>query len=186
LREIVILLLVVALAVMVIGAVNQDQQVDLDYVFGTWEDVSVLSLSAVCTGAAVVLGLVVAAMARLRVVSDRRKLERELSLVYPRLREAERAAGLPAWNPQATASDTPTAAYETMPPPPVAAASATPTAGEPAGPPPPVAAAAGDVREPAAETQVADDTTADRAAETAGAGASEPAPDGAGASSGAG
>jgi uncharacterized membrane protein YciS (DUF1049 family) len=99
LREIVILLLVVALVVLVIGAVNQDQSVDLDYVFGTWEDVSVLTLSAVAAGAAVVLGLIIGAMARLRVVSDRRKLERELNLVYPRLREAERAAGLPAWSP---------------------------------------------------------------------------------------
>lgn len=99
LREIVILLLVVALVVLVIGAVNQDQRVDLDYVFGTWEDVSVLTLSAVAAGAAVVLGLIIGAMARLRVVADRRKLERELNLVYPRLREAERAAGLPAWSP---------------------------------------------------------------------------------------
>jgi uncharacterized membrane protein YciS (DUF1049 family) len=77
LREIVILLLVVALVVLVIGAVNQDQRVDLDYVFGTWEDVSVLTLSAVAAGAAVVLGLIIGSMARLRVVADRRKLERE-------------------------------------------------------------------------------------------------------------
>jgi uncharacterized membrane protein YciS (DUF1049 family) len=97
-REIVILLLVVALLVLVIGAVNQDQRVDLDYVFGTWEGVSVLTLSAISAGAAIVMGLIIAAMARMRVVADRRKLERELQLVYPRLREAERAAGLPAWN----------------------------------------------------------------------------------------
>ncbi len=105
LREIVILLLVVALCVLVVGAVNQDQHVDLDYVFGTWENVSVLSLSAICAGSAVVLGLVIAGMARLRVVADRRKLERELQLVYPRLREAERAAGLPEWNPPVAGPD---------------------------------------------------------------------------------
>jgi uncharacterized membrane protein YciS (DUF1049 family) len=123
-REIVILLLVVALLVLVIGAVNQDQRVDLDYVFGTWEGVSVLSLSAISAGAAIVLGLVIAAMARMRVVADRRKLERELQLVYPRLREAERAAGLPAWNPPVEA--VPAAPVVTAAvPPPVAAAEVT-------------------------------------------------------------
>jgi uncharacterized membrane protein YciS (DUF1049 family) len=120
-REIVILLLVVALLVLVIGAVNQDQRVDLDYVFGTWEGVSVLTLSAISAGAAIVMGLVIAAMARMRVVADRRKLERELQLVYPRLREAERAAGLPAWNmPVETVA--PAAAVVVATPPPVPAA----------------------------------------------------------------
>jgi uncharacterized membrane protein YciS (DUF1049 family) len=122
-REIVILLLVVALLVLVIGAVNQDQRVDLDYVFGTWEGVSVLTLSAISAGAAIVMGLIIAAMARMRVVADRRKLERELQLVYPRLREAERLAGLPAWNvPVETVA--PVAAGVAAAPPPVPAAGA--------------------------------------------------------------
>lgn len=96
----VIVLLVVALIVLVIGAVNQDQRVDLDYVFGTWRDVSVFTLTAIVAAATMVVGFVVAAMARLGVVGEKRKLERELEQVYPRLREAERAAGLPEWHPE--------------------------------------------------------------------------------------
>jgi len=96
----VIVLLVVALIVLVIGAVNQDQRVDLDYVFGTWRDVSIFTLTAIVAAAIMVVGFAVAAMARLGVVGEKRKLERELEQVYPRLREAERAAGLPEWHPE--------------------------------------------------------------------------------------
>lgn len=98
-KNTVIVLLVVALIVLVVGAVNQDQRVDLDYVFGTWNDVSVFALSAIAAAAIMVVGVTVAAMARIGVVGDRRKLERELEQVYPRLREAERAAGVPEWHP---------------------------------------------------------------------------------------
>jgi len=100
----VIVLLVVALIVLVIGAVNQDQRVDLDYVFGTWRDVSIFTLTAIVAAATMVVGFAVAAMARLGVVGEKRKLERELEQVYPRLREAEKAAGLPEWHPEPPAA----------------------------------------------------------------------------------
>lgn len=129
----VIVLLVVALIVLVIGAVNQDQRVDLDYVFGTWRDVSVFTLTAIVAAATMVVGFAVAAMARLGVVGEKRKLERELEQVYPRLREAEHAAGLPEWHPE-----------------PSAAAVPGPTPGEPGAEAPPTAAVEGPAEIPGA------------------------------------
>lgn len=88
-REVVILLLVVVLAIMVLGAVNQDQQLDFDYVVGTWEDVSLLELTAVAAGVVFAAGVVSAAIVRGGLIGGRRKLERELQETYVRLRAAE-------------------------------------------------------------------------------------------------
>lgn len=106
-REVVILLLVVVLAIMVVGAVNQEQRVDLDYVVGTWENVSVLDLSAVAAGVVFVTGLVCAGMVRAGLIGGRRKLERELQETYTRLRAAEAKA--PAGPPVSEASPSGTA-----------------------------------------------------------------------------
>lgn len=165
-KNTVIVLLVVALIVLVIGAVNQHQRVDLDYVFGTWNGVSVFALAAVVAAATVVVGLAVAAMARVGAVADRRKLERELEQVYPRLREAEKAAGLPEWQPVSSnqAADSRGSAAE-------AAADDAPVA-EAASDDGPVAASA------AVSPGVVEPTADQRAVEGDGAAASGPPPAG--------
>ena len=94
-REVVILLLVVVLAIMVVGAVNQDQHVDFDYVVGTWDNASVLELSAVAAGVVFVTGLTCAAIVRGGLIGSRRKLERELQETYVRLRAAESRTQVP-------------------------------------------------------------------------------------------
>ena len=93
-KDIVIVLLLVAIVILVFGAVNQDQQIDFDYIAGTWESVSVFVLAAIGAGVTLLVGLGAAAAARQRVVGDRHKLERELEQVYKRLRAAEQTARL--------------------------------------------------------------------------------------------
>ena len=88
-KDILIVLLVIAVALLIIGAANNDQRVDLDYVFGTWHQVSLFTLIAIAAAALVVVGLTAAAFAALGAAGDRRKLERELEQTYGRLREAE-------------------------------------------------------------------------------------------------
>ena len=92
-KDILIVLLLIAVVILVFGAVNQDQQIDFDYIAGTWRQVSVLSLAGIAAGVVFFVGLGAAVAARYHVLSDRRKLEKELQEVYVRLRAAERAAG---------------------------------------------------------------------------------------------
>lgn len=146
----VIVLLVAALIVLVVGAVNQEHRVDLDYVFGTWRDVSLFTLSAIAAAVTLVVGLVVGVMARAGVAGDRRKLEHELEQLYPRLREAEQAAGLPAWEPPPVVDGTAATTGEAEAPSTDVAAAApadapvADTPGHPSGPPPAVPAASRD------------------------------------------
>jgi uncharacterized membrane protein YciS (DUF1049 family) len=160
-REVVILLLVIVLAIMVIGAVNQDQHVDFDYVVGTWDNASVLELSAVAAGVVFATGLTCAAIVRGGLIGSRRKLERELQETYVRLRAAE--------------SRTQVAATETAGS--VSAASASASAASSGGPvpaeavsadePPPAAADAGHVHLIGSEAPEITDRTAFPPAEPA-------------------
>lgn len=88
-KDIVIVLLLIAIVILVFGAVNQDQRIDFDYVTGTWEQAPVFALAAIGAGVTLVVGLGAAGVARARVIGGRRKLERELEQVYSRLRAAE-------------------------------------------------------------------------------------------------
>ena len=78
-KNILIVLLVIALLLLIVGAANNGQRVDLDYVFGTWYQVSLFTLIAIAVGALVVVGLAAAAIAGIRGAGQRRKLERELA-----------------------------------------------------------------------------------------------------------
>ena len=98
-RSILIFVLVVALAVMVLGLANLDGRADIDYLFGTWQEVSLLELFAIVAGLVIVVGVVAAVFASLHAKRDRHKLELELQQIYVRLRAAEGA--LPA-GPDAT------------------------------------------------------------------------------------
>jgi uncharacterized membrane protein YciS (DUF1049 family) len=88
-KDILVVLLVIALALLVVGAANDTRHVDVNYLFGTWHGVSLFVLIAIAAAALVVVGLVVLIFAAIRGAGERRKLERELERTYARLRETE-------------------------------------------------------------------------------------------------
>jgi hypothetical protein len=95
-RNALILLAVVALLILVVGALNNGTAFDIDYVAGTVTSVSLLWVSAVIAALVFVVGLAAAWFAQAAVAGRRRKLEAELQSTYERLREAEALAARPA------------------------------------------------------------------------------------------
>jgi hypothetical protein len=102
-RNALILLAVVALLLLVAGAVNNGVAFDVDYVAGTVQAVSLFWVSAVVAAVVFVVGLIAAWLAQAAMVGSRRKLEAELQSTYERLREAESLAVRPA--PEAAVVD---------------------------------------------------------------------------------
>ena len=148
-RSILIFVLVVALVVTVLGLANLDGRADIDYLFGTWQDVSLLELFAIVAGLVIVVGVVAAVFASLHAKRDRHKLELELQQIYVRLRAAE--AALPA-GPDAALPVGPDAESEASVAPEVTApddAPAVEPTQEPADEPPQTAVADGDPVDPA-------------------------------------
>jgi len=88
-RNALILLVVVALVLVALGAVNHGLLFDIDFVAGTWTAVSLFWVAVVVAGIVVVTGVVAAFLARSSAVAARRKLETELQGTYERLRAAE-------------------------------------------------------------------------------------------------
>jgi uncharacterized membrane protein YciS (DUF1049 family) len=95
-RKALILLAVVALLILVVGALNNGTAFDIDYVAGTVTSVSLLWVSAVLAALVFVVGLAAAWLAQAAMTGSRRKLEAELQSTYERLREAEALAARPA------------------------------------------------------------------------------------------
>jgi len=91
-RNALILLAVVALLILVGGALNNGVVFDVDYVAGTATAISLLWVAAVIAALVFVVGLIAAYLARTAVFGQRRKLEAELQTTYERLREAESLA----------------------------------------------------------------------------------------------
>jgi uncharacterized integral membrane protein len=91
-KDILIALLIIAVVILVFGAVNQDQRIDFNYIAGTWHGASSFALAGIGAGGTLFAGLGVAAVARMHVLGGRRKLEREVEQVYTRLRAAEAAS----------------------------------------------------------------------------------------------
>jgi uncharacterized integral membrane protein len=91
-KDILIALLIIAVVILVFGAVNQDQRIDFNYIAGTWHGASTFALAGIGAGVTLFAGLGVAAVARMHVLGGRRKLEREVEQVYMRLRAAEAAS----------------------------------------------------------------------------------------------
>jgi hypothetical protein len=102
-RNALILLAVVALLILVGGALNNGVVFDVDYVAGTARAVSLLWVAAVIAALVFVVGLIAAYLAQMAVFASRRKLEAELQTTYERLREAEALAARPAPAPAAAA-----------------------------------------------------------------------------------
>ena len=95
-RNALILLVVVALLILTVGALNNGTAFDVDYVAGTVTAVSLFWVSIVLAALVFVVGLAAAWFAQAAVAGTRRKLETELQSTYERLREAEARAARPA------------------------------------------------------------------------------------------
>ena len=95
-RNAFILLVVVALVLVALGAVNHGLLFDIDFVAGTWTAVSLFWVAVVSAGVVFVTGMVAAFFARSGAVNTRRKLEQELQGTYERLRAAEAQLPRPA------------------------------------------------------------------------------------------
>ena len=95
-RNALIVLVVVALVLVALGAVNHGLLFDIDFVAGTWTAVSVFWVAVAAAGVVFVSGVVVAFLARSGAVAARRKLEKELQGAYERLRAAEAKLPRPA------------------------------------------------------------------------------------------
>jgi hypothetical protein len=95
-RNALIVLVVVALVLVALGAVNHGLLFDIDFVAGTWTAVSVFWVAVAAAGVVFVSGVVVAFFARSGAVAARRKLEKELQGAYERLRAAEAKLPRPA------------------------------------------------------------------------------------------
>jgi hypothetical protein len=100
-RNALILLAVVAMVILVMGALNNGTTFEVDYVAGTVSAVSLFWVSAVVAGLVFVAGLAATWFALTGAAGGRRKLEAELQSTYERLREAEalavRSAPEPEW-----------------------------------------------------------------------------------------
>jgi len=92
LRKPLILLAVIALVIIVAGAVNRSVAFDADYVVGTATAVSLLWVSVLIAALVFVAGAAAAWLALAATTGTRRKLEAELQSTYERLREAEALA----------------------------------------------------------------------------------------------
>ena len=95
-RNALIVLVVVALVLVALGAVNHGLLFDIDFVAGTWTAVSVFWVAVAAAGVVFVTGVVAAFLARSGAVATRRKLEKELQGAYERLRAAEAKLPRPA------------------------------------------------------------------------------------------
>lgn len=95
-RNALIVLVVIALVLVAVGAVNNDVAFDVDFLAIAWTDVSLFWVSVVMAGIVLIAGFVAAYLARTGAVRGLRKLEAELTTTYQRLRVAEAAAAAPA------------------------------------------------------------------------------------------
>ncbi len=95
-RNALIVLVVVALVLVALGAVNNGLLFDIDFVAATWTAVSLFWVAVVIAGVVFVTGVAAAFLAASGAVAARRKLEKELQSTYERLRAAEAKLPRPA------------------------------------------------------------------------------------------
>ena len=96
-KNILIALLVVAVVLLTLGAVNHSTNVDLHLVLGTWHHASLLWPFVCAAFLVLVSGLLAAGSTGMRAGRTRQKLDNELDETYRRLRAAEaRPAAVPA------------------------------------------------------------------------------------------
>jgi len=108
-KNILTVLLVLAVLVLAVGVASYATRVDVDYVIGTWHHASLLAVAAVVAGLLLVVGFLAALAAGFAHARERRVLEGELERTYVRLRAAEAslAATAPAEAGQTSPGDDP-------------------------------------------------------------------------------
>jgi hypothetical protein len=90
-KNIFTVLLVVAVAVLVVGAASHGTHADVSYAAGTWHHASLLLLAAIVAALLLAIGVFAALAADLHCARIRKTLEEELQRTYVRLRAAEAA-----------------------------------------------------------------------------------------------
>ena len=95
-RNALIVLVIVALVLVVLGALNHTVLFDIDFLAVTWTAVSLFWVAVAVAAVILVAGLGAAVLARSSAVSAQRKLEVELQSTYQRLRAAEAKIPEPA------------------------------------------------------------------------------------------
>ncbi len=118
-RTALTILIIVALALVAVGAVNHAVTLDLDFLALSLTGVSVFWVTVVFAGIVVAAGVAAAWAARGAATAAQRRLEKELGKTYKRLREAQAGGDLTAVADVAVVGATVTAL---APPPPEAAA----------------------------------------------------------------
>lgn len=88
-KNILIILLVAAVVLLTLGAVNHNASADIHLIFGTWHHGSLLWLFVVAAILVLAAGLLAIASTGVQAGRTRQKLERELDETYRRLRAAE-------------------------------------------------------------------------------------------------
>ncbi len=106
-KNIVTVLLALAVLVLVVGIASHAARVDVDFVFGTWHQASVLAVAGVVAALLVVVGVLAAIAADLGAGRDRHALEEELQRTYVRLRAAESATAAGAGTTSPPAAEAP-------------------------------------------------------------------------------
>jgi len=94
-------LMIVALVVVLVGALNHGTAVSFDYVAGSTPEVSLFWLALGAAAALVLAGIAGWAVAVASAYATRRKLEKELEATYRRLRDCEARLAQPASSPAA-------------------------------------------------------------------------------------
>lgn len=90
-RNALIVLVIVALALVTVGIVNHAVAFDVDFLAVTWSGVSLFWVTVALAALMVLAGVLAALLAQSAAVSVQRKLEVELATTYERLRAAEAA-----------------------------------------------------------------------------------------------
>jgi hypothetical protein len=90
-RTALTILIIVAVVLVALGAVNHTVTLDLDFLALDWTGVSLFWLSVVLAAVVVAAGVAAAWAARAAAVGAQRRLEKELGKTYKRLREAQAA-----------------------------------------------------------------------------------------------
>ncbi len=88
-KNILTVLLVVAVLVLAVGVASYAARVDVNYVIGTWHQASLLAVAAVVAALLLAVGVLAAVAAGLARARERRVLEEELERTYVRMRAAE-------------------------------------------------------------------------------------------------
>jgi uncharacterized integral membrane protein len=94
-KNILTVLLVVAVVVLVVGAASHGAHADVSYLAGTWHHASLLAVAAIVAALLVAVGVFATLAADLHCARIRKTLEDELQRTYVRLRAAEAAAPAP-------------------------------------------------------------------------------------------